>query len=638
MNKTLKKAIKRVGAPMVSPAFHVLHFKIGGRHVFLNKYTRRFWPVAKIFGIMEKRIALHGTLVDRGKEYEQWYKKNKPTKSQLDKQRAAAKKFEKQPLISVLVPTYNPEEQFLKECIESVQAQTYENWELCIADDKSPNPQIVKIIKSYAKKDMRIKLVERSENGHICAATNSALEIAKGEYISLLDHDDVLWPNALFEVVSAINEEDPDFIYTDEDKIDETSQKHMDPFFKPGWSPEFIRSINYITHFSTIRLSIVEKVGGFREGYEGAQDWDLFLRVARETQNIHHIPKVVYSWRMSDTSTAKAPSSKDYAYVNQKKALQADIKARGHKAKLDWQIPFSMWKVQYEVKGDPLVSIIIPTKNCFEVLEQCFRSVHEKTSYTNYEIVVVDTGTDDDRVWKLYDEYEEKFENFMVVKKGGKFNFAATCNFGAEKAKGEYFLFLNNDTEVITPTWIEDMVGYAQQEGVGSVGCKLYYPDGRLQHGGVILGVGGQDGTPGIAGHFFPAFHENPPQDPGQSLYDGGTRNFAAVTAAVVMVQKDKFNQIKGFDAKYQIAFNDVDMCLKLYDAGYSNVYLPHVELFHHESISVGKPGEKKRDEGVFAKEIQLMLDSWGELIEDDPFYHPEFRRDIASARLDLKR
>lgn len=630
---------RRKLAPLVNPFLRVAYTNVGGKHIFINKYTKSIPGLNKGISKVEQRALIGHTTNQRQIEYRKWFKANYPSAKVIKSQTSAAAKFKQKPLISVLVPTYNTNPRHLRDCLDSVIAQSYQNWELCIADDASPNKDVVDVLKEYAAKDKRIKYVVRSENGHICRATNSALKLSKGEYISLLDHDDILWPNALYEVVKVING-DPkvDFIYSDEDKIDEKGTNHKDPFFKPGWSPDFLRSVNYITHFSTIRRSLVLKVKGFRAGYEGTQDWDLFLRVSRETDKVAHIPKVIYSWRMSGNSTAQDPSAKEYAYTNQKKALLDDVKARGYEADINWQIPYSMWRIDYKLKKEALVSIIIPTKNAYEYIERCLRSIKEKTRYKNFEIVLMDTGSDDERVWDLYEQYKNLGKNFKLVKWTKEFNFAAVCDMGAEKAKGDYYLFLNNDTEVISPTWIEDMLGYAQQKEVGAVGCKLLYPNGKLQHGGIILGVGGLHGTPGIAGHYFPAFAENPPQDLAQLLYTGGTRNFTAVTAAVVMVEKKKFWQVKGFDPNYRIAFNDVDFCLKLYAAGYRNVYLPHALLFHHESISVGAPGSKVRDVAEFDKEIKMMLSSWKDLIENDPFYHPDFRRDVASARLDVSK
>lgn len=614
--------------------------KLFNRHIFINKYTRHIPYLSKFVKEFELMLISRHTEHERAREYKLWLKNKLPTDKSLSEQNKIQARFRKRPVISIIVPVFNTNSKFLRECIDSVISQTYDNWQLCLADDASTDPRVLSIIREYATQDSRIRFVARKKNGHICRASNSALKLADGDFVALLDHDDKLWPNALYEVVKHLNESknNVDFFYTDEDKIEENSRKHIDPFFKPDWSPEYLRSINYITHFAVIRRELVEKVGGFRPGYEGAQDWDLFLRIARQTNNIKHIPKVLYSWRKSATSTAQQPSAKDYAYANQKKALVADIKSRGLNAELDWQIPFSMWRVRYKVKGNPLVSIIIPTKDQFDYIERCLRSMRERTDYKNIEVVIVDTGSTDKRVWELYDEHAKIWDRFTLLKWTDIFNFSAVCNFGADHAEGQYFLFLNNDTEVITPTWVGDMLGYAQQLEIGAVGCRLLYPDGRLQHGGIILGVGGQNATQGIAGHYFPGFLNNPPQDPAQLIYTGGTRNFAAVTAAVVMVARDKFYKVKGFDEKFRIAFNDVDFCLKLLQAGLRSTYLPHVQLYHYESVSVGKPGESKdRDIGEFAKEINMMLRRWEPLIKNDPYYHPEFRRDIASARINIR-
>ncbi len=634
----LKKIAIKIITPLIGPLMRVLHLRILGHNVFINRYTRKIPGFNKIFDFAQVKIIAGQTGRNREYEYRRWYSKNKLSQKDINNQITQAAKLKKRPVISLIVPTYNTDHQHLKACIDSVIKQTYDNWQLCLADDKSSDTEVRNIIKQYADKDSRIDYVFRETNGHICEASNSALDLAKGKYVGLLDHDDELWPNALYEVIKTLNQHpDAKFIYSDEDKIDETGKQHVEPFFKPDWSFDFLRSINYITHFAVLDRNLIEKAGRFRKGYEGAQDWDLFLRASRLTDQIYHIPTVLYSWRKSATSTAQTPTSKDYAYINQKKALLDDIHSRNLEANLSWQIPYSMWRVDYRLKSKPLVSIVIPTKNQYEFIKRCLDSIRDKSTYQNFELVITDTGSDDDKVWDLYNEYKTIWPKTKIAKWTKPFNFSAACDFGAEHASGEYIIFLNNDTEVISPSWIEDMLGYAQQEEIGVVGCKLYYPNKKIQHAGIILGVGGQNGTPGIAGHFFPAFNDTPPQDPAQLLYIGGTRNFTAVTAACVMVSRAHFDQVKGFDPIFRIAFNDVDFCLKLYDRGLRNIYLPHVKLYHHESISIGKPGSKQRDLGEFAEEIQLMIDKWGDLIKNDPYYHPEFRRDIASARLNSK-
>ncbi len=634
----LKAIISIILGPIKILIIRILYLTINGKHIFINTQTKRIPIIANIVRIVDNRTQSFHVEKERNKEYHKWFQKNYPSKFKLEKQTTEQDKFKIKPLISVLLPTYNTDPGHLKECIDSVIAQTYNNWELCIADDASTLQSTRDIIIEYAKQDSRIKYIFRKKNGHICEASNSALDTASGKYVALLDHDDFLWPNALYEVVSAINKKpDIKFLYTDEDKIKEDSAQHIEPFFKPDWSFEFLRSINYITHFAVLDRKIVEKVGGFRIGYEGAQDWDLFLRVSNELEYVHHISTILYSWRKSKNSTASKPSAKYYAYANQKKVLEDDVRRRGLVAEIKWQIKFLTWRIDYKTQNNPKVSIIIPTKDQYKFIKQCLHSIEASTNYENVEIVIVDTGSEDKKVWELYKRYQKLFKAIKVVKWDKKpFNFSAACNYGADNSEGDYLLFLNNDTQVISPSWIEDMLGFAQQRSVGAVGAKLYYPNGKIQHAGVILGVGGQNGTPGIAGHFFPAFTDKPLQDPKQNLYAGGARNFAAVTAACLMVSKKNFNDVNGFDPAFQIAFNDVDFCLKLYTSGLRNVYLPQVTLYHHESVSVGQPGSKQRDEVVFAKEIKMMIKKWGPIIKNDPFYHPEFRKDIASARLKI--
>ncbi len=581
----------------------------------------------------------HKNQRQREAEYREWVRDRWPDDAALESQRSQSVRLKKQPLISIIVPAYNTNHKFLTECIESVIKQSYENWELCIADDASDDEEVRRIILEYAKKDPRIKHVFRSKNGHISEASNSALKISSGEYVALLDHDDILWPNALYEVAREINtNSSAEFIYTDEDKLDETSTVHSEPFFKPAWSPDYLRSLNYITHFAVLKKSLVEKAGRFRKGYEGAQDWDLFLRASRLTNEIYHIPKVLYSWRKSDTSTALNASVKGYAYRNQKKALEDDFKSRGIKVRsLRWGIPNLMWRSEREIVGNPKVSIVIPTKDKLPLISACLKSIHKNSTYANIEIVVVDTGSTDHKVWELYDLYKNKFSDFQVVKWGKPFNFAGACNFGVAAAKGEYLLFLNNDTEVISQNWIHELLQHAQEEHVGAVGCKLLYPDSTLQHAGVVLGIGGLNGTPGVAAHVFPAYQDSPVEDSVQPLYIGGVRNFSAVTAACVMVARRKFEKVQGFDPEFQIAFNDVDFCLKLIKEGWFNVYTPYAKLFHHESVSVGVPGSAGRDIATFEKEIQLMGKKWGwDYIGNDPYYSPHFRKDTANFRLAL--
>ncbi len=582
-------------------------------------------------------------------QYQLWLKKHYPTESNLREQRKKQKNFKYRPKISIITPTYNTPEKFLRECIESVINQTYDNWELCLVDDASPNPKVREIIKEYAKKDKRIKYKFRRKNGHICRASNDALKLATGEFIGLLDHDDILWPNALYEVVKLLNEKPhTQFIYSDEDKLDYDGKTHIDPFFKPDWSPDYLRSINYITHFAVIKKDLVDKIGGFRVGTEGAQDWDLFLRVTwwleqnvghchpLDPKNpIQHIPTILYSWRKSPTSTASdkhAEFVKTYAYKNQKKVLEDDLKRRGYEGWVEPTEYLGLWRVRYKIKGNPLVSIIIPTKDKYEYVSRCLYSIIKKTAYKNYELVIVDTGSKNPKVWKLYEKVKRKHPKTQVLKWNKEFNFSAVCNYGAEKSKGEYLLFLNNDTEVITPDWIEGMLEYTQRKEVGAVGCKLLYPNGKIQHAGVILGIKGGSIEKGVAGHAF----KNMLDGLDYSFYNAsiyGIKNYSAVTAACLLIKVNKF---LGFDSQFKIAFNDVDLCLKLLEQNLFNVYIGSVKLYHHESISVEKPGSKNRDLILFKKEIKKMHKKWGELLQNDPFYNKNLTLKIESCSINI--
>lgn len=560
--------------------------------------------------------------------YQEWFYRNAPTINDLARQKVQSKRLKSQPLISVLLPTYNTNIEYLRQCIDSVLVQSYEKWELCIADDNSPNQDVRDVIKEYAKADKRIKYEFRKQNGHISEATNSALKLASGEFVALLDHDDVLMPDALYEIVQVINDNPKvGLIYSDEDKLFMNSTVHEHPFFKPDWNPDFLRSVNYITHFACIRKELVEKVGGFRKEYDGTQDWDMFLRITRETDKIVHIPKILYSWRIAENSTALDMDSKPYALMNQKKALEDDIKARGVYAEVITGAHEVYWEVKYATpKNNPLVSVVIPTKNQLKYLKICVNSVIKKTSYQNYEIVLVDTGSDDPNVWTWYKKLTNKHKNIRVVKWHYQpFSYSKSCNFGVKESKGEYVLLLNNDTEVLTDDWMERLLGDAAREEVGAVGCMLLYPDKiKVQHAGVLVGAGGAAAN-ALSEISLNAMNQN------QHLYSMAKRNATAVTAACLMVSKDKFNEVEGFDESFRVTYNDVDLCLKLKEKGYQNIYTPHVRVLHHESISVGMPDTDGRDN----KEYQIAMDEfkkrWKKYIDDDPNYNKNFTRRSAS-------
>nr|WP_252211145.1 glycosyltransferase family 2 protein [Enterococcus durans] len=552
-------------------------------------------------------------------DYAEWITRHENI--DLKSQQEQSKKFDYRPLISIAMPVYNVEIKWLEKCIDSVINQTYDNWELCISDDASTDPKIKKCLEAYEKKEPRIKVVFRKENGHISLATNSALEIATGEFIALLDNDDELPPHALFEVVKVLNERpELDVIYSDEDKIDAEGNR-FDPHFKADWSPDTLMGNNYISHLGVYRSSIVKSLGGFRKGYEGSQDYDLVLRVTEQIpeDHIYHIDKVLYHWRTIPGSTASSGEAKSYIYDSGVKALTDALNRRGIKGTVRPGLISGFYEVTYEVLQEELVSVIIPTKNGYDDLKLCVDSIIEKTSYPNYEIIIADNGSTDPKMQELFAEYKKQLnERFIVELIDIPFNYSRINNLAAEKASGKYLLFLNNDTEVIEPNWMTTMVSYAQFDRIGCVGAKLYYPDDTTQHAGVLVGIGG------VAGHALNNYDRTHCGYFGRLVIDV---NYLAVTAACMMVKTADFKAVNGFDETLEVAFNDVDLCLKIYELGRYNVYAHQVELYHFESKSRGyedTPEKQKR----FAGEIKKMQDKWPAYIAHDPFYNDNLTKE----------
>ncbi|WP_083439384.1 glycosyltransferase family 2 protein [Acetobacterium bakii] len=528
------------------------------------------------------------------------------------------KHFAYNPKISIIMPVYNVEEQWLRACIDSVLNQSYKNWELCIADDNSSDAHIKPLLESCRELDPRIKIVYRTENGHISEASNSALALATGEFIGLLDNDDTLADFALFEVVKVLNENpEADLIYSDEDKLSEDN-KRSQPFFKTDWAPDILLATNYVCHFGVYRKRIIDEIGGFRKGYEGAQDYDLVLRFTEKTDKIHHIQKVLYHWRMIQNSTAVNPESKGYAFEAGLKSLEDALTRRGIKGTVSHGAFPGVYDIEYEVFNPGLVSVIIPTRDNPLDLKACIDSIFEKTVYEKFEIIVADNGSEKDETFMLFDYYSKKYpDQFKVIRIDIPFNFSKINNLAVEEANGEYLLFLNNDITVITKGWMTRMVSFAQQEHIGAVGAKLYYPDNTIQHAGVLLGMGG------VAGHGHCGYPR------GDYGYFGKlviNNNYTSVTAACLMVKRSDFDMVGGFEEKLTIAFNDVDFCLKLYEKGKYNIWLHNVELYHYESKSRGAEDTYSKYKR-FNSEIKYMKDHWLKYIKDDPFYNRNLTR-----------
>jgi O-antigen biosynthesis protein len=593
----------------------------------VKKYTKNFiinifkdGPIVtfkRIFQRIKRIIEYRKQRAIDKDRYQYWLKTNKITPLKRMEIKKEIEDLEYKPLISIIMPVYNVDIKWLKEAVRSVENQIYTNWELCIADDASTKPRLIKYLKQLEKKE-KIKVIFRENNGHISKASNSALKLATGEFVALMDNDDIIHPHALAEVMKVLNEKrDPDLIYSDEDKLDMRG-KRVEPFFKPDWSPDFFLSANYLSHLTVLRKTVIEKVNGFRKGYEGSQDYDLLLRVTDFTDKIEHIPDILYSWRKVPGSTATNYDQKGYASKTSIKALEDTIERRNLDATVENGALPGFFRIKYKIKGNPLVSILIPTLDKYEYIERCISSLFETTTYDNYEVIIIDTGTTDEKTLEYYDSLKSNPKiKFLYWDK--KFNYSSVNNYGVENAKGEYILLLNNDTEVISPDWIESMLEHAQRKETGAVGAKLYYPNDTIQHAGVILGTHG-GAEIGAAGHAFQGL-SSAPHDSSLGQKDI-IRNYSAVTAACLMVNKEKYLKVGGLDPRYRIAFNDVDFCLKLRAKGYYNIYNPYVELYHHESVSVGTPEKGTRNMKEFVNEVYMLNKKWRNWISNDPFYN----------------
>lgn len=543
--------------------------------------------------------------------YKEWLEKNMPTRQELDRQ--AKHKFKYAPKISILVPVYNTPETFLRQMIESVQKQTYENWELCIANANPGNEQVKAILKEYAENDARVKVTDVPENEGIAQNTNKALKIAEGAFIGLLDHDDVLAENALYEVVKELNKVvDTDVIYTDEDKVSTAMDEYFSPNFKPDFNLDMLRSNNYFCHFFVAKKELIEAVGGFRGEYNGAQDYDLFLRCIEKAERIGHIPMILYHWRVHQESTADNPLSKMYAYEAGKKAIEQHLKRCGVMAKVSKTENLGFYRVKYQQEGNPVVSILIPNKDQKETLDQCLKSIEEHTDYENYEIIIIENNSTEKETFEYYKQIRNP--KIRVIEWKDEFNYSAINNYGVRNAKGEYLLFLNNDIEVIHSDWLREMLSNCQREEVGAVGAKLYYPDNTVQHAGVIVGIGG------VAGSVFVGLKRG---YTGYMHRASIQQNLSAVTAACMMVKKSVFEEVGGFEEKLKVAFNDIDFCLKIREKGYLIVYDPYVELYHYESKTRGAEDTTEKIRR-FQSEIEYMRSHWNSILKNgDPAYNP---------------
>lgn len=618
--RRISHQIKRIhcATKLLAPAIR----RAGGSRQALQKalslYRREgFKGIQRGFRAVASAGRGPAALTDDGRnDYAKWIRLyDTPTEECRRAMQLRLEAFVSKPTVSVLMPTFNTKVEWLEEAIESVRRQLYPYWELCIADDASTDPSVLKALERYSALDSRIKVVYRSVNGHISAASNTALDMATGEWTALLDHDDVLSEYALFWVVDAINTKpNVRLIYSDEDKLNEAGERR-DAYFKCDWNYDLFLSQNLISHLGVYSTQLLRDIGGFRTGFEGSQDWDIALRCIERfsAEQIHHVPRVLYHWRIHSNSTAAGQTAKPYAYVAAERALNEHLQRKGVSGRADFLSNLGSFRVRYDAPAlNPKVSVVIPTRDRVDILRQCITSVLGKTDYSNYEMLIIDNGSSDKETLRYLRKLKAN-ARVRVLQDDQAFNFSALNNRAVREASGEFLLFLNNDTEVKSAEWLTEMLSIAAQPGVGAVGARLWYPDNTLQHGGVILGLGG------IAGH---GHLEAQSHNVGYFGRAALLQSLSAVTAACMLVRKSIFEQVGGFDESLKVAFNDVDLCLRIAQAGYRNVWTPYAELYHYESATRSyekAPGQRER----FQRESEYMRQRWASLLQNDPAYSP---------------
>lgn len=595
------------------------------RAIEFYKKNGFFKTIKKILSKIRNRIFTSSKQIKLDKQenenYKIWIKNNEPDDKEIEEQRNY--KFEYEPKISIIVPMYNTKEKYLKELIDSIINQTYKNWELCLSDGSDEKKDYVERLVNV---DERIKYKFLNANKGISENSNEALKLATGDYIALLDHDDILPAFSLFEVVKTINtDKEAEFIYTDEDKLLEEKENRMGPHFKQDYAPDTFMSYNYICHFSIFKKNLMERIGGFRKEFDGSQDYDIIFRATEQANRIIHIPKILYHWRINENSVALSAEAKPYAYEAAKKAIKAHLNRIGLNANVEDTRIIGLYKVNYEIVGTPKVSIIILNKDHKKDLKRCIDSILEKTTYENYEIIIVENNSKTKEIFKYYKELEKNEKIEIVEYKEQGFNYSRLNNFGVKNATGDYIVLLNNDTEIITKDWIETMVGNCQRKDVGIVGAKLLYENDTVQHVGVVLGL------TGVAGHVNLGIGADEIGYMGRNII---TQNYSAVTGAMLMISKEDYERIGGLDEEFPVAYNDVDLCLKIRKLGKVVVMNPFVEAYHYESKTRGYEitEEKKRR---LEEDTKRLKNKWKDVFEkEDPYFNINFRHDIPAMRI----
>ncbi len=601
------------------------------RLVILQKAVR-YYQAHGLGALFAKGAGKISNISKRPIIYQKWIQKHLPSPGELEKQKKTS--FGYEPLISVVVPLYCTPPEYLEKMIQSVQAQTYGNWELCLSDGSGADSPIRDILKQWEKREPRIHVLYHEEKLNIAKNTNAAIQAAQGEFVAFMDHDDEITPNALFECVKALNKDRQiQMIYSDEDKMSMDGHKFFQPHMKPDFNQDLLCTVNYICHLFVVRRKVLDQVGMLRPEYDGAQDHDLILRCTEAVEEPHrmericHIPKVLYHWRSHEDSTSENPKSKLYAFDAGQRAVQAHYDRIGIKAEVYKGEYLGLYRTRFIRDHDPLVSVIIPNKDHTEDLKRCLDSLEERSSYKNLEYIIIENNSEKKETFDYYKELEASCPRAKVVYWEREFNYAAINNYGVGFAKGEYFLFLNNDTEVINEDCVEELLGYCMRPDVGAVGARLYFEDDTIQHAGVVIGFGG------VAGHCFVQ------QLRGYSGYCHriiSAQDYSAVTAACMMVPREVFTQVDGFCEELAVAFNDIDFCLKVRRAGKLIVYNPYAELYHYESKSRGLEDTPEKV-ARFNKEIAVFEKRWPDILRTgDPYYNPNLTLD--SQDFSLKR
>lgn len=597
----------------------------------IQKYAKkglRYWKSQGSAAMVGKIVSKVKTASTREIPYQKWILHHLPGNKELEKQRKTV--FDYQPKISIVIPLYKTPEKYLRQLVDTVKAQTYTNWELCLSDGSGENSPIRKLLESLEASDKRIRVIHNEKQLQISENTNVAIQAATGEYIAFADHDDELTPNALFECVKALNEKKQTrILYSDEDKMFMDGHKFFQPHFKPDYNPDLLCTVNYICHLFVVDKNVIQEVGMLRSEFDGAQDYDFIFRCieAVKPEEICHIPKILYHWRCHEDSTAENPESKTYAFEAGKRAIEEHYKRTGIQAEVLQGEFLGLYRTRFIRNHDPLISIIIPNKDHTEDLKRCMDSIDQKSTYRNYEYIIVENNSTEEETFQFYKKLEAENPKAHVVYWDREFNYSAINNYGASFAKGEYLLLLNNDTEIINEDCLEQLLGYCMRSDVGAVGARMYYEDDTIQHAGVVIGFGG------IAGHCFVL---QPRGTTGYCHRIICAQNYSAVTAACMMVKRSAFDEVGGLTEELAVAFNDIDFCMKLRSAGYLIVYNPYAELYHYESKSRGLEDTPEKV-ARFNKEIQIFERRWPDIMRDgDPYYNPNLT--LKSQDFSLKR